>query len=237
MYCQFNSIQFNVLHVFHKRWSEISDQLPGRSSNDVKNKWHGSKKIRRHAAFDGAKLKAIEAAPLDSTKVPAPESDLPVKNAAVSATKSGTSSEISEPVSEWRETIDEASGKPYYYHTATQEVTWDKPSCLAAQNDPAQPKEDVRPEQKKAKKGAGKCKYNQHGLPLGVTKSRSDKFRVQFSRFGKVRDIGSFSTPEEAAVAYQVVREELDSLTLSQFDEVLFEAAKARARVAARSAK
>lgn len=47
MYCQFNSIQFNVLHVFHKRWSEISDQLPGRSSNDVKNKWHGSKRIRR----------------------------------------------------------------------------------------------------------------------------------------------------------------------------------------------
>ena len=35
------------------RWSKISAQLPGRSSNDVKNKWHGSKRIRR-AGITGA---------------------------------------------------------------------------------------------------------------------------------------------------------------------------------------
>jgi len=39
------------------------------------------------------------------------------------------------PKSDWRETIDDSSGKPYYYHIVTNEVTWDKPACLAALDD------------------------------------------------------------------------------------------------------
>eukprot|EP01062_Namystynia_karyoxenos_P037569 TRINITY_DN2733_c1_g1_i5.p1 TRINITY_DN2733_c1_g1~~TRINITY_DN2733_c1_g1_i5.p1 ORF type:complete len:426 (+),score=111.63 TRINITY_DN2733_c1_g1_i5:79-1278(+) len=31
---------------------------------------------------------------------------------------------------EWKETIDPKSGKPYYYHTKTQEVTWERPASL-----------------------------------------------------------------------------------------------------------
>ena len=37
--------------------------------------------------------------------------------------------------SDWRETIDERSGDPYFYHICTNEVTWDKPACLAALDD------------------------------------------------------------------------------------------------------
>ena len=45
---QFSPLYLNVANArtVH-RWSKISAQLPGRSSNDVKNKWHGSKRIRR----------------------------------------------------------------------------------------------------------------------------------------------------------------------------------------------
>lgn len=32
----------------------------------------------------------------------------------------------------WREALDKSSGKPYYYHVVTKEVTWEKPACFGA---------------------------------------------------------------------------------------------------------
>ena len=37
---------FFFLHSSNS-WAKIAAQLPGRTANCVKNKWHGSKKIRR----------------------------------------------------------------------------------------------------------------------------------------------------------------------------------------------
>ena len=34
-------------------WSKIAAQLPGRTANCVKNKWHGSKKARRAGLIGG----------------------------------------------------------------------------------------------------------------------------------------------------------------------------------------
>lgn len=52
-----------MLIPFHllNRWSQISAQLPGRTANCVKNKWHGSKKIRR-AGIIGATTTATATA-------------------------------------------------------------------------------------------------------------------------------------------------------------------------------
>ena len=43
--------------------------------------------------------------------------------------------DIIPPDSDWRETIDDSSGNPYYYHIVTNEVTWDKPASVAALDD------------------------------------------------------------------------------------------------------
>ena len=41
------SFFFHRIVFVLSRWSDIAAQLPGRTANCVKNKWHGSKKIRR----------------------------------------------------------------------------------------------------------------------------------------------------------------------------------------------
>jgi len=131
--------------------------------------------------------------------------------------------------SDWREATDESSGKPYYYHVGTNEVAWDKPACLAVQDD-KRPKKDNR------HKYIAKSR-DKHRLPLGVTKDRK-AFKAQIRCFGKGRYIGHFDTPEKASTAYQVVQKELQDLSVSHFGrdfelEAWFEAVKARARVAA----
>ena len=179
----------------------------------------------RFAVFENAKTKAIEAASLGSTTVSVMELD---PNAAC-ATKSEASPNISatgRSMSEWKEAIDEASGKPYYYHAKTHEVTWVKPACLAGR-DESSPRNDTRPKDAKSKSVG---RVSTHGLPLGVTKSGKN-FRAMIFRNGKGFSIGSFSTPEQASIAYQMVREKLGNVGPSQFDAT-FASVAARAREA-----
>jgi len=110
--------------------------------------------------------------------------------------------------SDWREATDESSGKPYYYHVGTKEVTWDKPACLAAQDD-QRPKKDNKDKcitQSNNGSSRGKWKVLQ-----GVSAVPSGKFQAQTKFNGKMRYIGSFKTAEEASYAYKSVKTALDA--------------------------
>ena len=136
------------------------------------------------------------------------------------------------PQSDWRETMDESSGKPYYYHIDTQEVTWDKPACLAAQEKHLQHKNsllrsiipDLLP---------GKQRFEQ---PRGITQiPTSGKWTAQIFIAGRTRNIGSFADQTDAVMAFQLVRSEMDQCGLLKMDERRhddFEVAKQKAREA-----
>jgi stage V sporulation protein SpoVS len=83
--------------------------------------------------------------------------------------------------------------------------------------------------QKKRKSKAS----SERGLPQGVSKLPSGKFKSQMMWGGKTRHIGTFDTPEEASAAYISVQKERDNVELSALgaDEVnaLFNAAQKRA--------
>lgn len=80
--------------TIHTRWSQISAQLPGRTANCVKNKWHGSKRIRR-AGIIGANTAAeatAATAKKRKTTTPAPAT------AAATATAATTPDKAAVPV-------------------------------------------------------------------------------------------------------------------------------------------
>ena len=123
------------------------------------------------------------------------------------------------PESNWRETIDGSSGKPYFYHIITNEVTWDKPACLVALVD------DLCPSSEPAKKAKG----------IWWDK-RSGKWRTEISIAGKRKHIGYFSAHEEATAAFSFVRKALDGCGLSEMDDgrfAVYENAKVKAIEAA----
>lgn len=123
------------------------------------------------------------------------------------------------PESNWRETIDGSSGKPYYYHIITNEVTWDKPECLVALVD------DLCPSPEPTKKVKGIC-----------WDKRSGKWRTEISIAGKRKHIGYFSAHEEATAAYSFLRKALDGCGLSKMDDgrfAVYENAKEKAIEAA----
>ena len=113
---------------------------------------------------------------------------------------------------DWRETTDESSGKPYYYHIVTNEVTWDKPPCLAALDDLTSSLASTKPVK-------------------GITKV-GKKWRAQISVVDKRKSIGHFDSPEEASAVYWFIREALDGCGLPSTDNgrhAVYEAAKAKA--------
>ena len=117
-----------------------------------------------------------------------PSSSTSTKKPAAGKPAAVTSAEDHEmpqptPESHWQETIDDSSGKPYYYHIVTNEVTWDKPVCLAALDDlPPSTKSTMRAK--------------------GITKV-GEKWRAQICVKGATKGIGNFDTPQEAAAAYE----------------------------------
>ena len=136
------------------------------------------------------------------------------------------------PQSDWRETMDESSGKPYYYHIDTQEVTWDKPACLAAQEKHLQHKNSLL-RSIISDRLPGKQRFDQ---PRGITQSpTTGKWTAQIFIAGRTKSIGSFADQTDAVMAFQLVRSEMDQCGLMKMDarrHDVFEVAKQKAREA-----
>ena len=92
----------------------------------------------------------------------------------------------------------------------------------------------------RALKTAGEqVKREKGGLPRGVRKTNGGQHqaRIGYSGTNNSKTIGTFDTPEQASAAYTLVRNELDknrSISAMELDAV-FEAAKARALITART--
>ena len=124
----------------------------------------------------------------------------------------------SDTKSDWREAIDKSTGKPYYYNTATNEVTWDKPTSLC---DAVNRKSVVH----------GGKPIRQVGITL---RQDQGKWEARTS-IGQCESkyIGMFASAEDAKTAYDIVRNALYECNLPMDDMegryVIFEAAKAEA--------
>ena len=124
---------------------------------------------------------------------------------------------------DWREATDRSTGKPYYYNSVTNEVTWDKPAGLfyAA----VSPKSLLLHAGRRGKPA---------GRQVGIALRGQGKWEARTSvGDGRSRSIGTFPSPEDAQWSYDAVRNALDECNLSRDDGegriAIFEAAKAGA--------
>ena len=146
---------------------------------------------------------------------------------------------------DWRETIDATSGKPYYYHIRTNEVTWTKPSSLIAAEEvkaivastpsdytgnyhaPTNASVPLDMARKKAKNSWGQGQWR------GITQVNT-KFKAAITVAGRTRHIGTFDSSEHAIRAYGYVKNILTNCGLDPMDkegrDVVFDAAKIKAK-------
>ena len=204
---------------------------PSMDHIDEDNKAHSDKQVeqqsKRKVSMD-AGGKSDE----DSTAAEATES--------VSAV-----AKIEEIECDWRETIDATSGKPYYYHVQTNEVTWTKPSSL------------IVAEEVKAIAASTPSDYtaNYHApteaadMPLDTAKAKpktwgqgqwrgisqhNSRFKAAITVAGRTRHIGTFDNVDHAIWAYGYVKNILTSSGLDPTDregrDVVFDAARIKAK-------
>ena len=159
---------------------------------------------------------------------------------------------IEEIECDWRETIDATSGKPYYYHIQTNEVTWTKPSSLIvseqvkaiAASTPSDyiqnyhaPTEDADVPHDTAK---AKPKTWGQGQWRGISQHNS-RFKAAITVAGRSRHIGTFDKADHAIWAYGYVKNILTSSGLDPTDregrDVVFDAARIKAKELAEQTK
>ena len=133
----------------------------------------------RYVIFEAAKAEALEA--VSDQRATEPANMLESENEDDSSDESSNEKDIGED-GKWREALDKSSGKPYYYHVVTKEVTWEKPSCFGAS-----PEDRQKQRSEASGKGHPKCIYPK---PDG-------KWVVQV----KGMYFGTFYSLEEALVA------------------------------------
>ena len=175
------------------------------------------------------------------------------ESTAAEATESVSAvTKIEEIECDWRETIDVTSGKPYYYHIQTNEVTWTKPSSLIvakevkaiAASTPSDntanyhaPTEAAHVPLDTAK---AKPKTWGQGQWRGISQHNS-RFKAAITVAGRTRHIGTFDNADHAIWAYGYVKVILTSSGLDPTDregrDVVFDAARIKAKELAEQTK